>query len=127
MSATRRRDTACELAVRRALGSHGLRYRIDYPLPINGRRRADLAFVSRRLAVFIDGCFWHGCAEHRTHPKTNALWWKQKIDANVTRDRDTDRRMRQAGWRVLRVWEHENYEAAAERILRAYRASDPTS
>lgn len=114
MQATRQRDTHCELAIRRLLHAAGFRYRTDYP--VLGRRRADLAFTRTRVAVFVDGCFWHGCPQHRTWPKNNAEWWRRKLDANVDRDRDTDQRLRDLGWRVIRVWEHEDPADAAKRI-----------
>ncbi|WP_394554600.1 very short patch repair endonuclease [Agromyces sp. MMS24-JH15] len=111
MLANKRRDTTTELAVRTLLHARGLRYRVDYA-PVPGlRRRADIVFTRARTAVFIDGCFWHGCPEHATHPKRNADYWGPKLAANVERDRDTDRRLEEAGWRVLRYWEH---EAAAD-------------
>ncbi len=111
-----RRDTAPEMELRRALWREGLRYRVDLsPLP-RMRRRADVVFTRSRVAVFVDGCFWHRCPEHATAPKANAEWWAAKLDANVARDRDTDRTLGEAGWRVIRIWEHENMSEAATRI-----------
>ncbi|MBI2186568.1 MAG: DNA mismatch endonuclease Vsr [Acidobacteria bacterium] len=115
MQVTRRRDTPGELALRAALHALGLRYRIDGALP-DTRRRADIAFFSLRVAVFVDGCFWHGCPEHGTWPKTNAEWWRTKIKGNVERDRDTDVRLRSAGWTVMRFWAHDDMKAAAKRV-----------
>ncbi|MFF2371638.1 very short patch repair endonuclease [Agromyces sp. NPDC058110] len=106
MLANKRRDTTTELAVRKLLHARGLRYRVDFP-PVPGlRRRADIVFTRARIAVFIDGCFWHGCPEHATQPKRNSDYWEPKLAANVARDRDTDGRLDEAGWRVLRFWEH---------------------
>lgn len=117
-----RRDTKPELAVRRAVWRRGLRYRVDVP-PLRGtRRRADMVFTRVRVAVFIDGCFWHGCPEHATAPKANAEWWAEKLSANVRRDRDTDARLGEAGWLVVRIWEHEDAEEAAERVERVVRS-----
>lgn len=114
MQAQRVRDTTPELALRRELHRRGLRYRVDYPvLP---RRKADIVFTKARVAVFVDGCFWHGCPEHGTWPKNNAEWWRAKIEANRARDADTDERLRAEGWKVIRVWEHEEPAAAAERV-----------
>lgn len=106
MKAQRRRDTAPEIALRSALHRRGLRFRVDYKLP-SMRRRADIAFPRARVAVFVDGCFWHGCPEHGTTPKANADWWKEKIKANQQRDQNTDRRLHELGWDSIRVWEHE--------------------
>lgn len=78
------------------------------------RRRADVVFTSAKVAVFIDGCFWHRCPIHATNPKANAEFWAEKLTANEARDRDTDQRLVAAGWRVVRVWEHEHPAAAAE-------------
>lgn len=119
MRANRGRDTGPELAVRRALHRMGLRYRVDHPLPFDRRRRADISFTRARVAVFIDGCFWHGCPEHGTTPRTNAEFWSEKIARNRTRDVDTTARLERAGWMVLRFWEHEDPRAVAERIRRA--------
>lgn len=98
----------------------GLRFRVDWPLP-GTRRRADLAFVRAKVVVFVDGCFWHGCPEHASWPKSNAAWWRNKIETNIRRDRDTDRRLREIGWSVLRFWEHDQAKRAAESIRRAVR------
>jgi DNA mismatch endonuclease, patch repair protein len=118
MVGQRRRDTEPEMAIRRLLHAKGLRYRVDAVLP-GMRRRADLAFSSARIAVFVDGCFWHGCPEHGTQSKSNAAWWAQKIETNAARDRDTDRRLAEEGWTVIRVWEHEPPETAAARVAEA--------
>jgi len=89
MQVTLRRDTPCELALRSAVHRMGLRFRVDWSLP-ESRRRADLAFVSARVIVFVDGCFWHGCPKHATWPKANAAWWRAKIETNARRDRETN-------------------------------------
>ncbi len=115
----RPRDTAPELALRRLLHARGLRYRVDVaPLP-GLRRRADVVFSRARVAVFVDGCFWHRCPQHGTSPKNNADWWRSKLEHNVQRDRHTDQALRQAGWQVLRVWEHEEPQLAARRVQAA--------
>lgn len=120
-----RRDTAPELAVRRALHAMGLRYRVDLsPLP-GLRSRADIVFTCQRVAAFVDGCFWHGCPDHGTLPKHNAAWWAEKIEANRRRDRRVDDTLRAAGWVVVRIWEHEDPVAAAERIAQVVRGSRP--
>jgi len=111
------RDTAPELAVRRLLHAAGLRYRVDAaPLP-GLRRRADIVFRSARVAVFVDGCFWHGCPDHGQRPTTaNPGYWLEKVERNQARDHDTDERLAAAGWVPLRVWEHEAPALAAARI-----------
>ena len=116
----RRRDTLPELAIRRHLHALGYRYRVDFSLP-GTRRRADIAFVRRRVVVFVDGCFWHSCPVHATRPRRNAKWWSDKLSKNISRDRDTDQRLLSAGWRVLRVWEHEEPYLAVERIVDSLR------
>ncbi|MGW9349599.1 very short patch repair endonuclease [Nocardiopsis flavescens] len=126
MRANRGRDTGPELAVRRLVHAAGLRYRVSArPLP-DLRRTADLVFTRRRIAVFIDGCFWHGCPEHHTRARTNADYWAEKVRANRERDADTDRRLARAGWTVLRIWEHEGADAAAQRIVAAVRGAGDT-
>jgi DNA mismatch endonuclease (patch repair protein) len=123
MERQRRRDTGAELAIRSEIWRRGLRYQVD-TAPMPGlRRRADLVFRGRRVAVFVDGCFWHRCPVHATSPKANAAWWTEKLEANVRRDRDTDRRLVEAGWRVLRIWEHEDVLDAADRIEEIIRGS----
>ncbi len=115
----RRRDTKPELELRREVHRRGLRYFVDRA-PLKGlRRRADLVFPRRKVAVYVDGCFWHSCPEHATKPRNNAQWWADKLAANVARDRDTDARLEAAGWTVVRVWEHEPVVAAADKVADA--------
>jgi DNA mismatch endonuclease (patch repair protein) len=116
MQANRGRDTGPELALRRELHRRGLRYRVDLPVLPGLRRRADVVFPRPRVAVFMDGCFWHGCPQHATSAKSNAAFWTAKIAANRARDADTTQRLRQAGWTVIRIWEHDNATAAANHI-----------
>lgn len=119
MIATKRRDTPEEVRLRRVLHRMGFRYSIDAaPLP-GLRRRADILFRRDKLAVFVDGCFWHGCPIHKSEPKTNAEWWREKLAANIRRDRDTDSGLRAAGWLVIRVWAHEAPDRAAQRVQRS--------
>jgi len=120
MSRLRRSGTAPELALRHELHRRGLRFRVQLKVPGNNRRSIDIAFTRVRLAVFVDGCFWHGCTKHGTRPSTNADWWRWKIQRNTERDRDTDRLLASAGWRVVRIWEHESPHHAADRVQRAY-------
>lgn len=111
-----RADTAAELAIRRILFARGLRYRKDHkPVPAL-RTKADLAFLGPRVAVYINGCFWHGCPKHATWPKNNQAFWRHKIEANMARDRRIDTTLEEAGWVVIRVWEHEPPATAANRI-----------
>jgi DNA mismatch endonuclease (patch repair protein) len=119
MENQRRRDTRPELALRRALHAMGLRYLVDRPPLRDLRRRADLVFPRARVAIYVDGCFWHSCPEHGTSPRNNGAWWVAKLDANRARDADTDRRLAEAGWAVLRVWEHEDPLVAARRVAKA--------
>ena len=115
MSRTRSRGTAPELALRSALHRRGLRFRVQTPLDFDRRRRADIVFPRERVAIFVDGCFWHSCPDHATFPKANAAFWEQKLATNRARDEDTNRRLRAAGWHVVRFWEHEDpLEAAVE-------------
>lgn len=116
MARQRTRDTNPEVALRRILHSRGLRYRLDRPLPGLPRRRADITFTRQRIAVFVDGCFWHACPEHGTWPKRNDEWWATKIRRNIERDRETDAHLRTYGWTVIRIWEHEAADEAADRV-----------
>jgi len=119
MVATRRRDTAIELELRSALHRMGLRFRVDFP-PLEGsRRRADIVFPRARVVVFVDGCFWHSCPEHGTQPKENSAWWAEKLEQNRRRDADTTRALKEAGWTVLRFWEHEDTDTAADVVRQA--------
>ncbi|NMN98509.1 DNA mismatch endonuclease Vsr [Antrihabitans stalactiti] len=121
----RRRDTAPEVALRRELHRRGLRFFVDRaPLP-GLRRRADLVFPRLRVAVYVDGCFWHSCPQHATHPKNNADWWAAKLAANVARDRDTDARLAESGWQVVRVWEHVAPDVAADVVQAALKPRLP--
>jgi DNA mismatch endonuclease, patch repair protein len=121
MQITRKRDTRAELLLRAAVHRRGLRYRVDSP-PFPGmRRRADLVFSRARVAVFVDGCFWHSCPAHGTVPEHNRAWWEEKLAGNQRRDRDTDARLREAGWTVVRTWEHEDPDSAADRVDRVVR------
>ncbi len=126
MSGLRRRDTRPELELRRLLHAQGLRYRVAYPIPGQRRRTIDIAFTRRRLAVFVDGCFWHGCPAHGTRPGgSNSAWWATKIAANQARDADSTRVLRDLGWDVLRVWEHEAPEHAAGLVVAALTGRSP--
>ena len=121
MLTTKRRDTAPERLLRSELHRHGLRYRVDQ-VPFPGLRcRADVVFNSAKVAVFVNGCFWHGCPLHATWPKNNAAWWREKIESNRARDRRVDETLTRAGWHVVRVWEHEDPKTAAAAIVEAVR------
>jgi DNA mismatch endonuclease (patch repair protein) len=96
-----------------------MRYRVEYPVPGMARRRLDMAFTRAKVAVLIDGCFWHGCPEHATQPKANAEWWRQKLDRNMARDRETTEHLVAQGWTVLRFWEHEAPAAVAAQVAAA--------
>lgn len=121
MRSNKSRDTKPELALRRAVHALGLRYRVaTRPLP-RFRRTADLVFTRVKLAVFVDGCFWHGCPDHHTRAKTNSEYWSEKVRRNRERDIETTEVLRSEGWTVLRFWEHEAPLTAAERVASVYR------
>ena len=116
MQGNRCRDTAPELALRRAVHRLGLRYRVATRPLSDYRRTADLVFSKARVAVFLDGCYWHGCDEHFKPPRTNVDFWVRKIEGNRLRDRQTDAILKQQGWAVLRFWEHDDPVDAADQI-----------
>jgi DNA mismatch endonuclease (patch repair protein) len=119
MQRQRRRDTKPELALRRALHARGWRFRVDTaPLP-GLRRRADIVFTRRHVAVYVDGCFWHNCPTHGTVPKNNRDWWIAKLRANAERDRDTVDRLNEAGWATLRLWAHTPVDDAVRSVEQA--------
>ncbi|MFD9867114.1 very short patch repair endonuclease [Streptomyces niveus] len=121
MQAIRSRDTKPEQLIRRLVHAQGLRYRVAArPLP-NLRRTADLVFRPVKVAVFIDGCYWHGCPDHYVAPRTNSGYWSGKVAGNISRDRDTDQQLSEAGWTVLRFWEHESPDDCALKITTTVR------
>lgn len=119
MSRQASRDTEPEVAVRKLLHAAGYRFRVNARVPDMPRRTIDIAFTRAKVAVMIDGCFWHGCPVHATQPKSNAQWWREKLDRNMARDRETTDHLTAAGWTVLRFWEHETPEGAAELVAAA--------
>ncbi len=116
MQKQKRRDTDPEIQVRKRLHAAGIRYRVDNKLEADLRTRGDIVWRGLRIAVFIDGCYWHGCPLHVTRPKANADWWARKLDGNVTRDRRADTVLAARGWTVLRYWEHDSPAAVAGAI-----------
>ncbi len=122
MQSTPQRDTPCEWRLRRVLHGMGFRYMVDERPVADSPRRADIVFRRAKVAVFIDGCFWHGCPIHGTWPKANARFWRDKIETNRQRDRDTNRQLRRFGWFVIRVWEHEDPVRAASRVAKKVRS-----
>lgn len=102
--------------MRRLLHAAGLRYRVVYPIAGQRRRTIDIAFTRQKVAVFIDGCFWHSCPQHGTMPRANATWWQAKLTANHERDAETDRMLSELGWVSLRFWEHEPPEQVVARV-----------
>src|SRR5688572_14804438 len=121
MQSTPQRDTPAELRIRKLLHARGLRYSINARPLKNSRRRADVVFRRARIAIFVDGCFWHGCPEHGTWPRANEQFWREKILSNKERDSDTNLQLKATGWEVIRVWEHEAPAEAARRIARRVR------
>lgn len=125
MSRQKTKDTGIEIAVRRILFAAGLRYRVHFPIPGMPRRSIDIAFTGPRLAIFIDGCFWHGCRLHKNIPATNRTAWGLKIAANQERDRQSDQHLMEARWTVLRFWEHVPPTDIAAEIIMTFRERTP--
>lgn len=127
MARVRQKGTRAEIDLRKVLHARGLRYRLQVPLLTQPRRLADIVFPRARVAVFVDGCFWHGCPEHASWPKSNADFWREKIETNRARDDDTNRRLIALGWKVVRIWSHEAPEEAAARLEALVRSNTRTS
>jgi DNA mismatch endonuclease, patch repair protein len=128
MAAIRRKDTKPERAIRSLLHAAGKRYRVDVRLVLESARpRPDIVFSRARVAVFVDGCFWHCCPEHGRQPGVNPGYWGPKLERNAARDRANDDALKAAGWTVVRIWEHEAPEDAADRILAVLAAGGPGS
>ena len=126
MKANRRTDTKPELALRSALHALGYRYRKDHRLDLPLRRvRPDIAFTARKVAVFVDGCFWHACPEHGSKPKNNDWYWSPKLAKNVERDRAADVALEAAGWTVVRLWEHVPISDAVAEVVAAVGGPKP--
>ena len=125
MRANRRTDTKPELALRHALHRLGYRYRKDHRLDLDGGRRVrpDIAFTARKVAVFVDGCFWHACPEHGSKPRANEWYWSPKLTKNVERDRINDAALILAGWTVVRLWEHVPLDEAVTTVITALTAT----
>jgi DNA mismatch endonuclease (patch repair protein) len=124
MRANRRCDTRPEVALRSALHRRGLRFRKDAPIVAEQRKaRVDIAFPRQRVAVFVDGCFWHRCPQHGTEPRANATYWQAKLDRNQARDATVNLALESCGWTVIRVWEHEDPNRAAAAIEEIVRSS----
>lgn len=122
MKANRSTDTKPEVALRSELWRRGLRFRKNHRVDLPDRRvRPDLVFTRSKVAVFVDGCFWHRCPEHASQPKANAEYWTSKLTATVARDRATDQALASAGWTVVRVWEHHDAGQAADMVMSAVR------
>jgi len=119
MRRTRGRDNDFEKAVRSSLFARGVRFRIHFPVPGMPRRTCDLALPSKQIAVFLDGCFWHGCPDHLSTSKTNQPFWEKKIRRNRERDRETSSHLSGIGWTVLRFWEHQDTDEIVESICDA--------
>lgn len=122
MQANKGRDTKPEIALRSELHRRGLRFRKDLRFELGGvRLRPDIVFTRTKVAVFVDGCFWHSCPDHRTSPKANAEFWSAKLTQNQLRDQRQDQALREAGWTVVRIWEHVPVPEAADLIETAVR------
>lgn len=123
MRLQRTKHTTPEILLRRSLHARGLRFRLHKRLLTDTRRTADIVFPGSRVVVDVRGCFWHGCPEHCRRGTANAVWWERKLRANIERDEDSERRLTEAGWHVVVVWEHEDVNDAADRVARAVKPS----
>jgi DNA mismatch endonuclease (patch repair protein) len=125
MRAIKRRDTKLERAIRSALHSQGLRFRVDYLISLPDARavRVDVAFPRQRLAVMVDGCFWHSCPTHGRVPSTNPQYWPAKLARNRRRDEVVNEQLGLLGWKVVRIWEHEDLEKAAGKVVTSLSAA----
>lgn len=121
MRRVRQRDNVLERNLRSALHCLGLRFRLHRRIIPNRTRTVDIVLPGGRVAVFVDGCFWHSCPKHKTLPKSNRVWWQEKLRANVLRDRESDRILRKLGWEVVRIWQHDDFNEAAKRIFNVVR------
>ena len=119
MRAVRQHATKPELELARELRSLGMRFAADIAPDPRIKRRGDFVFKRARLVILVDGCFWHSCPEHGTLPKSNAPWWRDKLETKKARDADTDKFLRRAGFKVIRIWAHEDMTRAAKRVRRA--------
>lgn len=127
MQANRRRDTGPELALRSALHRLGYRYRCDLRIDLaGGRVRPDIVFTKKKIAVFVDGCFWHGCPEHGRRPTINPQYWNPKIEGNINRDRRHSDMLVESGWKVIRIWEHEDIDVALDKVIAGMQTPDNT-
>jgi len=126
MQRVRQQTSSAKAVLRRELHACGLRYRVQVPVLTKPRRVADVAFSGFRVAAFVDGCFWDGCPEHATWPKANADFWRSKVLANKERDLDSDRRLREDGWAVVRAWAHEAPSAVASPVVGVVRSRRDT-
>jgi DNA mismatch endonuclease, patch repair protein len=127
MRRVRQRDTAPELRLRSELHRRGLRYRVDASVSGIPRKRVDILFSSARLAVYVDGCFWHSCPEHGLIPRANREWWTHKLAAVQRRDAEATTVLEAAGWKVVRVWEHEDPAEAADAVVAALAVGTPSA
>jgi DNA mismatch endonuclease (patch repair protein) len=115
-----KRDTRPEVALRSELHARGARFRVNLLICVDGLSvRADVAFTRRKLAVFVDGCFWHSCPQHGNMPRRNSEYWRPKLERNARRDRIVNEGLLAAGWNVLRVWEHEPVNGVADKVMDA--------
>jgi DNA mismatch endonuclease, patch repair protein len=119
MRAVKQRNTTVEMQLRSALHRLGLRFRLHRRIILGRTRTVDIVLPRAKVVVYVDGCFWHSCPKHKTMPKTNRKWWRAKLRANVKRDRHSDQLLQDLGWRVVRVWEHEDPVDAAQRVFAA--------